>query len=68
MTEENRIKIPKVLEHCIWCGACLAIAWDVFEFNEEWKAYVKSWMNSSNSESIDDSITACPVEAIVYED
>lgn len=65
MAEENK-KIPVVNDNCIWCGACVAVCWDVFEMNDEWKAIVKEGKDTSNSECIDDSISICPVDAISY--
>ena len=53
-----------VNESCIWCWACAAICSDVFDLNDEWMAFVKEGVNLSNSDCLDDAISACPVEAI----
>jgi len=60
------VKTPYVDENCIGCGACVAICGDVFDLDDEWKAFAKEWMNSCTSEGIDDAIWACPVNAIHY--
>lgn len=52
-----------VNNNCIWCWACVAICWDVFDLNDEWIAFVKEWFNQEDP-SIDDAIWACPVWAI----
>jgi len=62
------VKTPYVNENCIWCSACVAICWDVFELDDDGKAFAKPWMNSSNAIGIDDAIAACPVNAIHYKD
>lgn len=62
------VKTPYVNETCIGCGACVAICGDVFDLDDEWKAFAIEWMNSFNSEGIDDAIGACPVNAIHYKD
>lgn len=61
-------KTPYVDETCIGCWACVAICGDVFDLDDEWKAFAKDWMDSSNAEGIDDAIGACPVNAIHYKD
>ncbi len=63
---ETNVKIPYVNENCIWCSACVAICGEVFDLDDEWKAFVKDGMDSSNSDWIDDAIMACPVNAIHY--
>ena len=65
---KDEVKIPFVNETCIGCSACVAICWDVFDLDDEGKAFAKDWMNSSNAEWIDDAIWACPVTAISYKD
>jgi len=64
----EEVKTPTVNESCIWCWACVAICWDVFDLDDEWKAFSKEWMNSCNADWIDDAIWACPVSAISYKD
>lgn len=72
ITEEQRqklnsawIKVPHVNESCIWCSACVAISWDVFDLDDEWKSQVKYLENYDNL-WVDDSISACPVDAISW--
>ena len=61
-------KIPYVDSNCIGCGACVAICGDVFDLDDEWKAFAKEWTSSCTSDWIDDAIGACPVDAIHYKD
>lgn len=72
LTEEQReklskswIRIPYVNETCIGCSACVAISWDVFDLDDEWKSVVKALENYENL-WVDDSISACPVNAISW--
>lgn len=66
--KENNKKIPYVDENCIWCWVCVTICWEVFDINDNWKAFVKEkWKDTSDIEWVDDSILACPVNAIHYE-
>lgn len=60
------VKVPYVNETCIWCSACVAICGDVFDLDDDGKAFAKDGMDSSNSNDIDDAISACPVNAIHY--
>jgi len=74
LTEEQKLKLrkswikfPHVNSSCIWCGACVAISPDVFELNDEWLSEVKFLDNYDNL-WVDDSIMACPVDAISWQD
>jgi len=62
---ENGIKAPHVNETCIGCSACVAIAWEVFELDEDWLSVV---LESDNyiEEDVDNAISACPVDAISW--
>ena len=65
--KEAGVKYPTVNESCIWCGACVAISGeDVFELNDEGKSVVVA-CDSYENKSVDDSISACPVDAIAWE-
>lgn len=64
----DETKVPYVNETCIGCSACVAICGEVFDLDDEWKAFAKDWMDTSNADSIDDAIAACPVNAIHYKD
>jgi|SaaInlStandDraft_4_1057021.scaffolds.fasta_scaffold08155_5 ferredoxin len=66
--KKGDIKTPYVNENCIGCSACVAICGEVFDLDDEWKAFAKEGMNSSNAEWIDDAIASCPVDAIHYKD
>jgi len=72
LTEEQRkklqeagIKAPHVNETCIGCSACVAISPEVFELNEDGLSVV---IENENYEGkwVDDSIAACPVNAISW--
>jgi len=72
LTEEQRkklqeawIKAAYVNENCIGCSACVAIAPEVFELNEEWMADVKP-LDSYPEEDVNNAIAACPVNAISW--
>lgn len=64
----DEVKVPYVNETCIGCWACVAICSDVFDLDDEWKAFAKTGMDTSNASWIDDAIIACPVNAIHYKD
>lgn len=59
------VAVPNVNETCIGCSACVAIAGDVFELNDEWKSEVV-YLEDYSSYDVDDSICACPVDAISW--
>ena len=72
LTEEQRkklqeagIKTAHVNETCIGCSACVAISPEVFELNDEGLSIV---IECDNYEGkwVDDSIGACPVDAISW--
>lgn len=63
---EAWIEVPNVNETCIGCSACVAIAPDVFELNDEWKSVVIE-RESYNKDEVNDAISACPVDAISWE-
>ncbi len=54
---------------CIWCGVCVAIAPELFKFNEKGKAYT-SWQpkNENDWQDAEEAIKSCPVEVIYKED
>ena len=51
---------------CIGCSACVAISPEVFELDSEGKSHVKP-CGSYESQNVDDSIAACPVNAISWQ-
>lgn len=72
LTEEKRkelleswIRVPFVNKNCIGCSACVAICPDVYVLNDEWLSVVKELQNYENL-WVDDSIKACPVNAISW--
>ncbi len=64
---EANVAVPDVNETCIGCSACVAISWDVFELNDEGKSEVVL-RDSYQDFDVDDSIAACPVDAISWVD
>lgn len=50
---------------CIGCGACVAIAPENFDFNDEGYSIV---INENPNEKVQDALEACPVFAISIED
>jgi len=60
------VQVPWVNEDCIWCSACVAIAPDVFELNDEGKSEVVELATYEEGE-VNDAISACPVDAIYWE-
>lgn len=59
------LRFPDVNETCIWCSACVAISWDVFDLSDDGLSVVKNLPNYENL-WVDDSISACPVNAISW--
>jgi len=64
--KKKEAKVPHVDDNCIGCGACVAICDQVFNMNDEWKAFVKQWVDYSSVDCIDDAMWACPVSSITY--
>lgn len=68
----KKIKVDK--DVCIGCGACMSIAPDVFEMNEEGLATVKKdkaileEMEEEMQEDVLDALEGCPTGAIVKEE
>lgn len=67
----SKIKVDN--EKCIGCGACTAIASDVFRFNDE--GYASTDENNNTLENMEeelkndcmDALDGCPVDAIYVE-
>ena len=53
-----------VNDSCIGCGACTAVAPDVFELNDEGLAVA---VNEDNLDAAKEAAESCPVEAIEVE-
>lgn len=62
---ESWIRAPYVNETCIWCSACVAICPDVYDLDDNGLSVVKELWNYENM-WVDDSISACPVNAISW--
>lgn len=60
------MKVKVNQEACIGCGACQAIAEEVFEINDEGLSEVKvNEVSSELVEKANEAIESCPTEAIV---
>lgn len=62
---EANVAVPDVNETCIGCSACVAVADEVFELNDEGLSEVIYRENYSGCD-VDDAISACPVDAISW--
>jgi ferredoxin len=60
-------KKPHVNSTCIGCSACTAISGTVFELDENGLSCVKN-LPSYDGLDVDDSIAACPVNAISWQE
>ena len=50
---------------CISCGMCVSICPEVFEFNDDEKAYAKvDEVPADNADSAQEARDSCPVDAI----
>jgi ferredoxin len=53
---------------CIWCWACVAITsdYELMDFDRQWKAeFIKQPENDDEIQAAEETISACPVEAII---
>lgn len=64
---KSQIRKPHVNSTCIGCSACTAISGDIFELDDQWLSCVKQLPNYEWHD-VDDSIAACPVNAISWQD
>lgn len=63
-----RLKKPKIdPELCTGDQVCVAIAPEVFEMNDEGKAYVKD-PKGADEKTIQEAIDQCPTQAISWEE
>jgi ferredoxin len=60
------IKKPHVNSTCIGCSACTAISGEVFQFDDDGLSCVIP-LSSYDNHDVDDSIAACPVNAISWQ-
>lgn len=59
------MKKVKVSENCIGCGACVSMAPNYFEFNEEGLSVaIKEEVSKEDEEEVLDACSSCPVDAI----
>lgn len=62
-----KVKVNKDL--CIGCGACQAIADEVFEIGDDGQAFVKvEEVSDEITEQVLDAVEGCPVNAISKEE
>ncbi len=55
----------KITEDCIGCGACVAVAQDIFELDTNtMKCIVKAQPTAEQEDLVKQAIEACPVGAI----
>jgi ferredoxin len=64
--------MPRVVidpDRCLCAGVCVNYAPDVFDLDEQGQAFVivSGDINSSSLDSVQDSIDACPNDAIAWE-
>jgi ferredoxin len=64
---KGTLRKPHVNSTCIGCSACTAISGEVFELNDDGISCVKS-ISSYEGMDVDDSISACPVNAISWQE
>lgn len=60
------LRKPHVNSTCIGCAACTAISGDVFVLNDAGLSCVQN-LSSYEGKDVDDSIAACPVNAISWQ-
>ena len=63
---KNALRKPHVNSTCIGCSACTAISGNVFELDDEGLSRVRK-CESYEGQDVDDSIAACPVNAISWQ-
>ena len=62
------MKAKVIRENCIGCGACQAIAPNVFEIDDEGLSKViTEEVNEEDEEDFNDALESCPTSAIVEE-
>ena len=62
------MKVSVNQEACIGCGACMSIADDVFEMDDQGLSSVKvSEVPEESAESVKEAVESCPTGAITEE-
>lgn len=54
-------------ERCIGCGACVGACRDVYDFDDDGRAFVKNQPTDENVEDATNGLEGCPTGAIVKE-
>lgn len=54
-------------ERCIGCGACVGNCGEVYDFDDDGQAYVKTQPTDENIEKATEALEGCPTAAIVKE-
>lgn len=67
MTNNCPRRKPHVNSACIWCSVCVTISEEVFDLNDDGLSCVQS-LDSYEGHDVDDSISACPVQAISWQE
>ena len=62
MTKITKVVVDK--DTCIGAASCVAIAPEVFDLDDEGKAFVKEGADISDVEMVMDAARSCPVSAI----
>ena len=62
------MKVSVNKDLCIGCGACAAIAPDVFEIGDEGFAEVKGEVTEEIKDDVTDALEGCPTGAIAEEE
>ncbi len=62
----KKLRKPHVNSTCIGCSVCVTISSQVFELDEQWLSHVRL-CDSYEGHDVDDSISACPVNAISWQ-
>lgn len=62
------MKAKVIRENCIGCGACQAIAPNIFEIDDEGLSKViNEEVSKDNEEDFKDALESCPTSAIIEE-
>lgn len=66
-TLRSKMRKPHVNSTCIGCSACTAISWNIFMLDDQGLSRVRV-CDSYEWNDVDDSIAACPVNAISWQE
>jgi len=64
-----KVKINQ--EECIGCGSCLAVCPDIFDLNDDNKAFIKDTgtdQGEVDNQCVKESVDICPVQVIKVEE